>query len=119
MPKPIIGIILGAAVGFVDGLTSIFTPETQDSFLQIGLFSGAKGIIVGLIIGFYARKIDSISKVVIFGVIVALFFSFLVALRNYLGEGGHYWLEIMLPGTITGAIVGYGTQKLGRSAEQV
>ena len=112
MPKPIIGVILGAAVGFIDGLTSIFTPESEH-FLEIGVWSGAKGLIVGLIIGFYARKIDSLSKVIIFGVIVL---SFLTALANYLEVGVHYWVEIMLPGTITGAIVGYGTQKLGKQA---
>jgi hypothetical protein len=29
-------------------------------------------------------------------------------------QGGHYWLEIMIPGSIVGLIVGYATQKFGR-----
>ena len=28
-------------------------------------------------------------------------------------QGGHYWVEIMLPGSIVGLIVGYATQRLG------
>lgn len=112
MPKPLIGIILGAVIGFIDGLTAWVTPES-DKVLEIATWSSGKGLIVGLIIGIYARKVDSVSKCVIFGLVIALFFSFLAALGNYLGEGYHYWIEIMLPGAITGGIVGYGTQKLG------
>ncbi len=112
MPKPLLGVLLGAAIGFIDGLTSWFTPEAHKVF-EIATWSGAKGLIGGLIIGIYARKIDSVSKVVVFGLVIALLLSFLAALGNYLGEGKHYWLEIMLPGMITGAIVGYGVQKLG------
>ncbi len=112
MSKPLLGIILGAVIGFLDGLTALFSPEA-DQILSIATWSSMKGIIVGLIIGFYARKVDSMSKAVIFGLIVALFFAFLAALGQYLGEGQHYWLEIMLPGTITGAIIGYSVQKFG------
>jgi ABC-type Mn2+/Zn2+ transport system permease subunit len=112
MPKPLLGILLGAAMGFIDGLTSWFTPESEKVF-EIAAYSGAKGLIVGVIVGFYARKVDSIQKGVVFGVVVALILSFAVALMNYLEVQSHYWVEIMLPGTITGAIVGYGVQKFG------
>lgn len=112
MPKPLLGLILGAVIGFTDGLTAWFTPEAHRVF-EIATWSSGKGVIVGLIVGIYARKIDSISRAVVFGIIVAIFFSFLAALGNYLGEGKHYWIEIMLPGTITGAILGYMIQKLG------
>ena len=30
-------------------------------------------------------------------------------------QGGHYWLEIMIPGSIVGLIVGYATQTFGRT----
>lgn len=112
MPKPILGIILGAAFGFIDGLTSYFTPEGQ-RVLEIATWSGAKGLIVGLIVGVYARRVDSVKKGVIVAIGVALFLSFLVSLGNYLGEGKGYWLEIMVPGIISGAIIGYLIQKLG------
>jgi len=112
MSKPLLGIILGAVIGFLDGLTALFTPEA-DQIWNIAPWSSLKGIIVGLIIGLYARKVNSISKAVVFGLIVALFVAFLTALGQYLGEGQHYWLEIMLPGIITGGIIGYGVQKFG------
>ena len=99
-------------IGFLDGLTALFTPEA-DQIWNIAPWSSLKGIIVGCIIGFYARKVDSMSRAVMFGLIVALFFAFLTALGQYLGEGQHYWIEIMLPGTITGVIIGYGVQKFG------
>ncbi|NIR50554.1 hypothetical protein GWO43_13895 [candidate division KSB1 bacterium] len=113
MPKPLLGIILGAIIGFLDGMTAILTPEA-DKVLEIATWSSGKGLIVGLIIGFYARKVDSVPKGVVFGLGVALFFAFLTALGQYLGAGQHYWLEIMLPGTITGGIVGYAVQRFGR-----
>lgn len=118
MPKPILGILLGAAIGFLDGLTSVFTPEAAQ-YLSIATWSSAKGIIAGLLIGIYARKVNSLSKVIIFGLAVALFLAFLVALGQYFGEGQHYWIEIMLPGTITGGLIGYGVHKLGSKPKTV
>ena len=32
-------------------------------------------------------------------------------------SGNHYYFEIMLPGSILGAVVGWATQKYGRSPE--
>ena len=34
-------------------------------------------------------------------------------------QGGHYWLEIMIPGSIVGLIVGYATQKFGRAEDRL
>ena len=116
MSKPLLGIILGAVIGFLDGLTALFTPEA-DQIWNIAPWSSLKGIIVGLIIGLYARKVNSISRAVVFGLIVALFFAFLTALGQYFGEGQHYWIEIMLPGIITGGIIGYGVQKFGAKSK--
>jgi hypothetical protein len=31
-------------------------------------------------------------------------------------DGSHYWLEIMLPGSVLGLVVGYATQRYGRSS---
>ncbi len=112
LPKPILGVILGTLFGFIDGLTAYFTPESA-RVLEIATWSGAKGLIVGLIVGIYARKVESVQKGVIFAVCVALVLSFLAALGNYLGEGKGYWLEIMGPGIISGAIIGYLVQKFG------
>jgi hypothetical protein len=48
----------------------------------------------------------------LFGLLVGLFFAFLVAWMNA-RAGQPYWLEIMLPGSIVGLIVGYATQRYG------
>ena len=41
------------------------------------------------------------------------FFAFLIAAMPN-EQGGHYWVEIMVPGMIVGLIVGYATQRFGR-----
>ena len=46
---------------------------------------------------------------VVFGLALGLFLAFLVAAMPQPG-GKHYYFEIMLPGAIVGAIVGYATQ---------
>jgi hypothetical protein len=43
---------------------------------------------------------------------LGLFFAFLVAAMPS-ANGHHYYLEIMLPGFVVGAIVGFLTQRLG------
>lgn len=51
---------------------------------------------------------------VLFGLLVGAFFAFMVALMP--SEGGeHYYWQIVLPGSVLGLIVGYATQKYGRS----
>lgn len=45
---------------------------------------------------------------ILFGVLVGAFLAFLVALMQ-----GDYYLEIVLPGTTVGLIVGFATQKYG------
>ena len=60
------------------------------------------------VIGWFARKVDSLPWGLIFGLLVSLFFAWLVAFLQ-----GKYYLEIMLPGAILGMIVGYATQKFG------
>ena len=57
---------------------------------------------------------NSLAKGMVVGLIVAAFFAFLIAVMPN-EQGGHYWLEIMIPGSIVGLIVGYATQKFGRA----
>jgi hypothetical protein len=44
-----------------------------------------------------------------------LLFAWLIAVQPDPATGKHYYWEIMLPGSLAGAIVGYATQKYGRS----
>jgi hypothetical protein len=110
MSKPLIGIVLGAVLGAIDGLTAWFTPAVRDQLGGIVVGSTIKGIIAGVAIGFFARKYHSLPIGILFGVIVGALLAFLVALM----QGGYYF-EIVLPGTMVGLIVGFATQKYGKT----
>jgi hypothetical protein len=114
MSKPLLGVLLGAVLGAFDGLTALVSaPETAPDIMGIVIGSTFKGLIVGAIVGWYATRVQSLPKGLIVGVVVAAFFAFLIAVMPN-PSGGHYWLEIMIPGSIVGLIVGYATQKFGR-----
>ncbi len=106
MNKPLIGILLGGILGVFDGLTAWFTPEARAGLAGIVVGSTFKGVIVGAITGLTARKLHSMPMGIAVGLVCGAFFAFLVAHMQ-----GKYYLEIMLPGSIVGAIVGFATQK--------
>jgi hypothetical protein len=114
MNKVVYGLILGGVLGIFDGLTSWFTPEVRSQLLSIVVGSTIKGIIAGILIGFFARKVHSLALGILFGLGVGLLLAFFVAHA----QGGYYF-EIMLPGGLVGLIVGYATQKYGGSAGTV
>ena len=112
MSKPLIGVILGAILGAIDGLTAWFTPAVRNQLAGIVFGSTIKGIIAGVAIGFFAKKFHSLPLGILFGVLVGAFLAYLVALMQ-----GGYYLEIILPGTLVGLIVGFATQKYGKEAK--
>lgn len=122
MSKPVLGLILGAILGVFDGLTALLEPDIANSpevgamMRSVLLGSSFKGLLAGFITGFYARKAKSLMSCLIFGGIMGLVFAFLVAFMQSL-EGQAYWLQIMIPGTIVGIILGYATQKYGKGAK--
>lgn len=109
MNKPIFGLFMGGALGVLDGLTSWFTPDVRPEMLGIVIGSTFKGLIAGICIGWFAKKVHSLPLGVIFGLGIGMLLAFLVAAMQ--PEGKHYYFEIMLPGSLVGAIVGYATQK--------
>ncbi len=110
MSKPVFGLLLGGILGVFDGLTAYFTPEVRNQLLGIVIGSTFKGLIAGLSIGFFARKVSSTGLGVLFGLGVGLLLAWIVAAFPD-PNGKHYYLEIMLPGALVGAVVGYATQK--------
>ena len=112
MSKPVLGVIFGGVLGAIDGLTALFYPETAPLIAGIVVGSTIKGLIAGVIIGYFAKKVDSLPKGVLFGLGVGLFLAFLVAAIQESGQ--HHYVEIMVPGTLVGAIVGYATQRYGK-----
>jgi hypothetical protein len=118
MSKPVLGLILGAILGCLDGLTALFYPEVSAEIMGILIGSTIKGILVGVAAGFFARKMNSIPAGVAFGLVARARFAFLVA-KMPATNGEHYYAEIMIPGTIVGIILGFATQKYGRRPKPI
>ena len=112
MNKILVGIVFGLVLGAVDGATAWFTPEVRPMMTSIMVGSSVKGMIVGVLCGWFARKVRSTSWGIIVGAALGLFFAFLVAAMPS-PNGKQYYLEIMLPGFVVGAIIGFLTQRLG------
>jgi len=74
--------------------------------------SSVKGMVVGLLSGWFARRVQSTMWGIIAGAGLGLLFAFLVAAMPS-PNGKHYYFEIMLPGFVVGAIIGFLTQRLG------
>jgi MFS family permease len=118
MNKILLGLILGGALGILDGLTAWFTPAARGQMVGIVIGSTAKGIIAGLLIGYFARKVNSLALGILFGLAVGAGLAFLVASMPD-PSGKHYYFEIVLPGSIVGILVGYATQKFGQMPSAV
>ncbi|HVR44106.1 MAG TPA: hypothetical protein VMS56_11765 [Thermoanaerobaculia bacterium] len=115
MNKPLLGLLLGGILGVFDGLTAWFTPEVRPFIIGIVIGSTFKGMIAGVAAGWFARKVHSVPAGIVFGFAVGLLLAFAVAaMPSETGE--HYYFEIMLPGSVLGAVVGWATQKYGQPA---
>ena len=112
MSKPGLGAVLGAVLGLLDGLSAFLYPEVAAMMVQIVIGSTIKGLVTGVLAGWFARKLQSLPLGIVFGLGVGLLLSYLVAAMPD-PQGTHYYFEIMLPGGILGAIVGFATQRYG------
>jgi hypothetical protein len=115
MNKPVFGLLLGGFLGIFDGLTALVSaPEVAPRIVGIVIGSTFKGLVTGVLIGLFARKVRSLPMGVLFGLAVGLFLAYLIAAMPD-PSGKHYYWQIMLPGGILGMIVGYATQRHGRT----
>jgi hypothetical protein len=112
MNKIVVGLLFGLVLGALDGATAWFTPAARSMIAGIMVGSSIKGILVGLLSGWYARKVQSTAKGIVVGSVLGLLFAFAVASMGA-ENGQHYYLEIMLPGFVVGAIIGFLTQRMG------
>jgi hypothetical protein len=113
MNKILVGLIVGAVLGLIDGATAWFTPEVRSQMLGIIIGSTLKGIIAGIAAGWFARRVQSVPKGIAFGFIVGLLLAFAVAAMPD-PQGNHYWWQIMVPGSILGGVIGWATQRYGQ-----
>jgi len=110
MNKPVFGLLLGAFLGIFDGLTAWFTPAARPLLMGIVIGSTFKGLIVGLCAGYFGKRVHSVPLGVLFGLGVGMLLAYGVAAMPS-STGEHYYFQIMLPGSILGAVVGYATQR--------
>ena len=117
MNKPLLGLVLGGALGALDGLTALLSaPEVKPQIMAIVAGSTGKGLLAGLVIGLIARKVNQQTAMIVVGCLVAALCALPFALGVDPVSGKRYFWEIMIPGSIVGLIVGYATQKYGRPA---
>ncbi len=116
MNKALLGLTLGAALGLVDGLSAGFYPkvlEVEGKLRFIALASCGKGLVAGVIIGLLARKLRNVPLGTLLGLVVAALVTLPVAVGYDPDLGKTPFWEIMIPGSICGAIVGFATQRYG------
>lgn len=106
MSKPVLGLLVGAVLGFLDGASAWFSPEARPLILTVVIGSTLKGLATGLVAGLVARWRRSTALGIGVGVAVGFVLSSLAAI----GQRAHY-LEIVLPGMLVGALTGYVTQR--------
>jgi uncharacterized membrane protein len=113
MSKPVFGLLLGGVLGVFDGLSALVSaphdPAVRAGIVGIVIGSTMKGLITGVLIGWFARRTRSVAVATVFGLAVGLALAYLVCVLQKLGGQPPYYWQIMLPGGILGVIVGYAT----------
>jgi hypothetical protein len=106
MSKPVLGLTVGAILGFLDGASAWFYPEARPLMVTIVVGSTVKGLATGLVAGLVARWRRSMVLGIAVGLVVGFVLSWLAAI----GQTGHY-IQIVLPGMLVGALTGFVTQR--------
>lgn len=102
---------MGAALGALDGASAWFSPDARPIIITIVLGSTVKGIVTGFVAGLVARWRQS----TMIGVAAGLVCGFVLSHVAAASQPDHY-MEIVLPGMVLGAIVGFVTQRYPRAA---
>ncbi len=114
MSKPVLGLLLGGMLGILDGLTALVSaPETAPGIVTIVLGSCFKGLVAGLIIGWFARVKQNLPLGIVVGFAVGALCALPFALSVDPNTGKQYFWEILIPGSLVGLMVGYATQRYG------
>jgi len=115
MNKVLLGLLIGAVLGAIDGGTAWFTPEVRPEMATIIVGSTFKGLVGGILIGFFSRKVRSLPLGILFGLGVGALLALAIAAMPDAITGKHYYPQIIIPGSLVGLIVGYATQRFGTS----
>lgn len=113
LSKPVLGLAVGGFLGLLDGLSGFFEPSLAPVMASVITFSLLKGLLSGLATGYVSRRVRSMPVGILSGVAIASALSFLVILR----AGMALFWDILLPGMLLGAVVGFATQRFGRAGD--
>jgi peptidoglycan/LPS O-acetylase OafA/YrhL len=114
MKKWALGLFLGGFLGIFDGLSALVSaPEVASDIPMIVIGSTMKGLVAGILIGFFAYRVHSLAIGILFGLAVGALLALPIAIINSKHLGKPYYWHIMLPGAAVGLIVGYATQRHG------
>ncbi len=113
--KPMLGLAVGGTLGLFDGLSGFLEPSLAPVMTSVITVSLAKGLVAGVAIGFFSRKVHSMAWGILAGLAIAAVLSLLVILR----AGMALFWDILLPGMLLGVIVGFATQRFGEPASDV
>jgi LytS/YehU family sensor histidine kinase len=111
--KPIVGALTGTVLGLLDGLSAWAYPEARSTILWIVISSTLKGLLTGVLAGLVARRWRSMGVGIIAGLAIGLVLSALAAIPVAADEPARYF-DIVLPGMLIGALVGFATQRYPR-----
>ena len=111
IPKPLVGLAVGGFLGLVDGLSGFFEPALAAVMTSVITFSLLKGLLAGIATGYVSQRLHSMLLGILAGIGIAAALSLLVILR----AGMALFWDILPPGMLLGAIVGFATQRFGRT----
>jgi len=110
MNRIAVGILVGGALGIVDGLTAWFTPEARPQMIGIVIGSTIKGLVAGAIIGAFAQGDEPAVG---------------AGVRHVRGRAARlrhrpHRREVLpgdrpSPGSLVGLLTGYATIRFGRA----
>lgn len=116
MNKPVLGLVAGGVLGIFDGLTALVSaPEVAPQIAGIVIGSMGKGLVAGILIGWFAKKVNNLGAGIAFGLAVGALFALPIAMMPA-ANGQKYFWEILIPGSLVGLIVGFLTQRYGSMA---
>jgi len=114
MTKPGLGVLAGAVLGLLDGLSAWAYPEARAMMLSIVVSSTIKGVLTGAAAGWLARVWRSTPGGIAAGIAIGFVFSSVAALPVMADNPSRYY-DIVLPGMLLGAFVGFVTQRYPRT----
>jgi hypothetical protein len=113
LTKPMLGLAIGGTLGLLDGLSGFFEPSLAPVMGSVITFSLLKGLVAGIATGYVSQRLRSMLLGILAGIGIAAALSLLVVTH----AGMALFWDIMIPGMLLGAVVGFATQRFGRSKE--